>query len=125
MNIMRVSATERTQQTGIRKVVGATHRGILLQFLVEAVLLSVGGGAVGVGLGVAAAGTVSAAAGWPTLLAPQAVMVAFGFAPARAVPGTPGSLPRPLRAASAWVAGLHADGGHRADRTALRLPPIL
>jgi ABC-type antimicrobial peptide transport system permease subunit len=93
MNILLVSVTERTREIGIRLAVGAKERHILLQFLVEAVALSVAGGLVGVVLGAAAATLVSRVAGWPTLLSPAAVAgsvlfsgvvgVFFGFYPAR------------------------------------------
>ena len=93
MNILLVSVTERTREIGIRMAVGAKGRHILLQFLVEAISLSLAGGLAGVLLGVAAARLVSRLAGWPTLLSPGAMMgsllfsaavgVFFGFYPAR------------------------------------------
>jgi len=93
MNILLVSVTERTREIGIRMAVGAKSRHILLQFLVEAITLSLVGGIFGALLGVAAARLVSALAGWPTLVSPGAVIgsllfsgavgVFFGFYPAR------------------------------------------
>jgi len=93
MNILLVSVTERTREIGVRMAVGAKGRHILLQFLVEAVVLSGIGGLGGALLGVASARLVSALAGWPTLIAPGAVIgsiafsaavgVFFGFYPAR------------------------------------------
>ena len=93
MNILLVSVTERTREIGIRMAVGAKSRHILLQFLVEAVVLSMVGGLIGVLLGVIGARLTSYFATWPTLLSPSAAVgsflfsgavgIFFGFYPAR------------------------------------------
>jgi putative ABC transport system permease protein len=79
MNIMLVSVTERTREIGLRLAVGARRRDILSQFLVEAIAMSVVGGGIGVGLGLA--GTVSIAyfAQWPTLIRFDSILAALAF----------------------------------------------
>ena len=82
MNIMLVSVTERTREIGVRMAVGARGGDILLQFLVEAVVLSVGGGLIGIGLGEGIAQIVSAKLGWNTLVSADSVALAFAFSAA-------------------------------------------
>lgn len=97
MNIMLVSVTERTREIGIRMAIGAKRNDILLQFLTEAVLLTLLGGILGIVLGAGGATVVSSILSWPTLISPVAITVAvlfsgavgifFGFYPARKAAG--------------------------------------
>ncbi|HTX18472.1 MAG TPA: ABC transporter permease [Bacteroidota bacterium] len=82
MNIMLVSVTERTREIGIRMSIGARGKDILFQFLVEAFVLSMAGGLIGVLIGMVSSNLISKLAGWPTLVEPSAVGIAFLFAAA-------------------------------------------
>lgn len=79
MNIMLVSVTERTREIGIRIAVGAKGRDILLQFLIESLVLSLIGGTLGIGIGVAGTLILSSFTQWPTLFSIKAILLAFVF----------------------------------------------
>ncbi|HEX3015984.1 MAG TPA: ABC transporter permease [Desulfobacteria bacterium] len=79
MNIMLVSVTERTREIGIRKAIGAKRRDILFQFLIEAVVLSVLGGAIGIALGAGGSYLVGHLANMTTQVSPNSVALAFIF----------------------------------------------
>jgi putative ABC transport system permease protein len=93
MNIMLVSVTERTREIGIRMAIGATEGDVQQQFLIEAVVLSLVGGAIGIMSGVGASYLITQTLGWPVLVSPMAIVAAvvfsmavgifFGFYPAR------------------------------------------
>ncbi|MGH7462480.1 MAG: ABC transporter permease, partial [Longimicrobiales bacterium] len=93
MNIMLVSVTERTREIGIRMAIGATEEDVQSQFLIEAVVLSLIGGAVGIAVGLGVSYLITDLLGWAVLISPLAIVIAvvfsaavgifFGYYPAR------------------------------------------
>ena len=77
MNIMYVSVTERTKEIGLRMSIGARGIDILLQFLVEAIMISVTGGLIGAILGVSAALLISSLLNWPTMISESSIIISF------------------------------------------------
>lgn len=77
MNIMYVSVTERTREIGLRMSIGAKGRHILMQFLIEAVIISIAGGVIGVVLGIGASAAIKYIAGWPVYVQLWSVVLSF------------------------------------------------
>jgi putative ABC transport system permease protein len=79
MNIMLVSVTERTREIGIRMSVGARGRDVLFQFLIEAMMISFGGGLIGIAVGAVASSVIARVMSWPVMITAFSVLLSFLF----------------------------------------------
>ena len=108
MNILLVSVTERPREIGLRMAIGARRLHVLLQFLAEAVFLSLIGGVAGTVSGIVVSETISVVAGWPTAISPTAILGGRLFRRGRdllrLLPGAQGGPPRPDQRAALRVA---------------------
>ena len=78
MNIVLATVLERTREIGVRRATGARRGDIVRQFLLESILISIGGGAVGIGFGYFLAWLIARAAEWKTIVTPSSIVIAFG-----------------------------------------------
>jgi putative ABC transport system permease protein len=79
MNIMLVSVTERTREIGIRMAIGAKGRDVLIQFMIEAIVISFVGGLIGIALGITISELISKFGGWPVVITASSVLLSFIF----------------------------------------------
>ncbi len=82
MNIMLVSVTERTREIGVRKALGAKQRDVLLQFLIEALMISIIGGLIGIGMGVLTSSVIATVMKWPVTITASSIILSFLFSTA-------------------------------------------
>ena len=117
MNILLVSVTERTREIGLRMAIGARRLHVLLQFLAEAVFLSVTGGVAGIVMGVAFSAAISFVAGWPAPISRAAIAGGFLFSAAVGIffgyyPARKAAPPRSDRGAALRIGGVRASRQH-------------